>query len=145
MLAVPLRSTSQAPAMAYSCTCTLHTACHHPSHTPLAARSTFFAGKFPEGEFQEYHRGDGEVRNSSAEKRDRERMEASMINEVRQAAEVHRQVGRRCCIGLISGRKAALMWRRHLCIHIAAAHHKHVYFQASAMAQGHVLRVVGRF
>ena len=35
-------------------------------------------------------------RETSAEKRDLERLQHSMINEVRQAAEVHRQVGGLC-------------------------------------------------
>jgi hypothetical protein len=48
-------------------------------------------GKFPEGEFQSY-KDDNLWRETSAEKRELERLTADMINDVRQAAEVHRQV-----------------------------------------------------
>ena len=49
--------------------------------------------RFPEGEWQSY-KDDNVWRETSAEKRDLERLSADMINDVRQAAEVHRQVMR---------------------------------------------------
>jgi hypothetical protein len=47
--------------------------------------------RFPEGEWQSY-KDDNLWRETSAEKRDLQRLQADMINDVRQAAEVHRQV-----------------------------------------------------
>lgn len=47
--------------------------------------------RFPEGEWQSY-KDDNLWRESSAEMREKQRLEADMINDVRQAAEVHRQV-----------------------------------------------------
>jgi methionyl aminopeptidase len=46
---------------------------------------------FPEGEFQNY-KDDQRWRETNAEKRELERLEFDMINEVRQCAEVHREV-----------------------------------------------------
>ena len=60
-----------------------------PPSVPV--RSLFPAGVFPEGETQPY-RDDNTYRTTSAECRERERLEADMYNSVRQAAEVHRQV-----------------------------------------------------
>jgi len=51
----------------------------------------FPSGVFPEGEIQAY-RDDNAYRTSSAELRERERLESDMVNTVRQASEVHRQV-----------------------------------------------------
>lgn len=51
----------------------------------------FPSGVFPEGEIQHY-RDDNAYRTSSAELRERERLESDMVNTVRQASEVHRQV-----------------------------------------------------
>lgn len=51
----------------------------------------FPSGVFPEGEIQLY-RDDNAYRTSSAEMRERERLESDMMNTVRQASEVHRQV-----------------------------------------------------
>ena len=51
----------------------------------------FRDGIFPEGEFQSY-KDDQRWRETAAEKREIERLESDMINEVRQAAEVHREV-----------------------------------------------------
>lgn len=48
-------------------------------------------GIFPEGEWQSY-KDDQRWRETSAEKRELDRLQWDMINEVRQAAEVHRQV-----------------------------------------------------
>lgn len=48
-------------------------------------------GRFPEGEWQSY-KDDNLWRETSAEKRELERLQWDMVNEVRQAAEVHRQV-----------------------------------------------------
>eukprot|EP00884_Botryococcus_braunii_P004532 jgi/Botrbrau1/1407/Bobra.0063s0105.1 len=48
-------------------------------------------GIFPEGEWQSY-KHDQRWRETSEEKRELERLQHDMINEVRQAAEVHRQV-----------------------------------------------------
>ncbi len=61
-------------------------------------------GVFPPGEFQSY-KDDNLWRESSAEKRERERLDADMVNHVRQAAEVHRQVGPGCDggVGGVSG------------------------------------------
>jgi methionyl aminopeptidase len=53
----------------------------------------FPSGKFPEGEWQSY-KDDNLWRETSAEKRELERLTADMVNDVRQAAEVHRQVRR---------------------------------------------------
>ena len=50
-----------------------------------------FAHRFPEGEWQSY-KDDNLWRETSAEKRELQRLQADMINDVRQAAEVHRQV-----------------------------------------------------
>ena len=50
-------------------------------------------GTFPEGEWQSY-KDDQRWRETSAEKRELDRLQWDMINEVRQAAEVHRQVRR---------------------------------------------------
>ena len=46
---------------------------------------------FPEGEWQSY-KDDQRWRETSAEKREMDRLQSDMINEVRQAAEVHREV-----------------------------------------------------
>lgn len=54
-------------------------------------RLLFPEGKFPEGEWQSY-KDDNLWRETSAEKRELERLNWDMINQVRQAAEVHRQV-----------------------------------------------------
>jgi len=51
----------------------------------------FKDGTFPPGEFQPYA-ADQAWREGDAEKRERERVEAPILNEVRHAAEVHRQV-----------------------------------------------------
>ncbi|CAM6014795.1 unnamed protein product [Sphagnum balticum] len=51
----------------------------------------FPSGNFPEGEIQQY-KDDNLWRTTSEEKRELERLEKPMYNEVRQAAEVHRQV-----------------------------------------------------
>mmetsp|Transcript_502 Transcript_502/g.564 ORF Transcript_502/g.564 Transcript_502/m.564 type:complete len:458 (+) Transcript_502:162-1535(+) len=48
-------------------------------------------GSFPEGEIQSY-KDDNLWRETSAEKRELERLEADMYNDVRHASEVHRQV-----------------------------------------------------
>lgn len=60
-----------------------------PPSVPVAK---FFAdGIFPEGEWQSY-KDDNLWRETSAEKRELQRLQEDMINEVRQCAEVHRQV-----------------------------------------------------
>uniref|UniRef100_A0A7S0RCS7 Methionine aminopeptidase 2 n=1 Tax=Pyramimonas obovata TaxID=1411642 RepID=A0A7S0RCS7_9CHLO len=51
----------------------------------------FPGGKFPEGEIQQYT-DDNLWRTKSEEKRELERIEADLYNDVRQASEVHRQV-----------------------------------------------------
>ena len=51
----------------------------------------FKTGVYPEGEWQSY-KDDQRWRETSAEKRELERLEADMVNDVRKAAEVHRQV-----------------------------------------------------
>ena len=68
-----------------------------PPTVPVA--DLYPGGVFPPGEVQEYRKGahadnphDNTWRTSSAELRERERLETDMYNEVRQAAEVHRQV-----------------------------------------------------
>jgi len=60
-----------------------------PPSVPV--RLLFPDGKFPEGEWQSY-KDDNLWRETSAEKRELERLQWDMINHVRQAAEVHRQV-----------------------------------------------------
>uniref|UniRef100_A0A383W292 Methionine aminopeptidase 2 n=1 Tax=Tetradesmus obliquus TaxID=3088 RepID=A0A383W292_TETOB len=60
-----------------------------PPSVPV--RLFFPNGKFPEGEWQSY-KDDNLWRETSAEKRELQRLQADMINDVRQAAEVHRQV-----------------------------------------------------
>ncbi|KAF8059708.1 MAP2B [Scenedesmus sp. PABB004] len=60
-----------------------------PPSVPV--RLLFPNGRFPEGEWQSY-KDDNLWRETSAEKRELERLQADMINDVRQAAEVHRQV-----------------------------------------------------
>lgn len=57
----------------------------------VPVRLLFPSGKFPEGEFQSY-KDDNLWRETSAEKRELERLQWDMINDVRQAAEVHREV-----------------------------------------------------
>ncbi|GAX77013.1 hypothetical protein CEUSTIGMA_g4460.t1 [Chlamydomonas eustigma] len=57
----------------------------------IPVRSLFPSGTFPEGEWQSYKQ-DNLWRESSAEKREQERLQWDMLNQVRQAAEVHRQV-----------------------------------------------------
>ncbi|GAB4813994.1 hypothetical protein N2152v2_001040 [Parachlorella kessleri] len=57
----------------------------------IPVKQLFTRGIFPEGEWQSY-KDDQRWRETSAEKREVERLEFDMINEVRQAAEVHRQV-----------------------------------------------------
>lgn len=67
----------------------------HPSRqtTPpsVPVKQLFTNGTFPEGEWQSYNE-DQRWRETSAEKREMDRLQWDMINEVRQAAEVHRQV-----------------------------------------------------
>ena len=60
-----------------------------PPSVPV--RLLFPSGTFPEGEWQSY-KDDNLWRETSAEKREQERLQWDMINHVRQAAEVHRQV-----------------------------------------------------
>jgi len=60
-----------------------------PPSIPVARY--FPSGVFPVGEIQAY-RDDNAYRTSSAELRERERLESDMVNTVRQASEVHRQV-----------------------------------------------------
>ena len=60
-----------------------------PPTVPVSA--LFPGGVYPEGEWQSYAE-DQVWRETSAETRERERLEADMINGVRRAAEVHRQV-----------------------------------------------------
>jgi len=54
--------------------------------------ATLFEGKFPEGEIMEYTGADHSYRITSEEKRALERPSEDIYNEVREAAEVHRQV-----------------------------------------------------
>lgn len=61
----------------------------NPPTVPVAF--LFKAGAFPPGEFQAYA-ADQAWREGDAEKRERERVEAPILDEVRHAAEVHRQV-----------------------------------------------------
>ena len=56
-------------------------------------RQLFPGGVYPEGEFQSY-KDDQRWRETSEEKRQLERLERDVLNEVRRAAEVHRQVRR---------------------------------------------------
>mmetsp|Transcript_7337 Transcript_7337/g.17636 ORF Transcript_7337/g.17636 Transcript_7337/m.17636 type:complete len:453 (-) Transcript_7337:533-1891(-) len=60
-----------------------------PPSVPV--RDLFSNGKFPEGEWMSYN-DDQRWRETNEEKREKQRLEESIINEVRQAAEVHRQV-----------------------------------------------------
>eukprot|EP00877_Chromochloris_zofingiensis_P010686 jgi/Chrzof1/5871/Cz16g18240.t1 len=60
-----------------------------PPSVPV--RILFPSGVFPESERQSY-KDDNLWRETSAEKREQERLQWDMVNEVRQAAEVHRQV-----------------------------------------------------
>jgi len=57
----------------------------------IPAARYFPSGVFPAGEIQVY-RDDNAYRTSSAEARDRERLEADLLNTARHAAEVHRRV-----------------------------------------------------
>eukprot|EP00897_Mesotaenium_endlicherianum_P002570 jgi/Mesen1/2340/ME000155S01429 len=57
----------------------------------IPVRDLFPSGIFPEGEIASY-RDDNLWRETSAEKREQERLEFPMYNDMRQAAEVHRQV-----------------------------------------------------
>ena len=58
---------------------------------PTVPVSKLFNNVFPEGEIQSY-RDDNLWRETSEEKREIERLEKDMYNEVRQCAEVHREV-----------------------------------------------------
>ena len=58
---------------------------------PSIPVSKLFNGVFPEGEIQRY-KDDNLWRETSEEKRELERLEKNMYNEVRQCAEVHREV-----------------------------------------------------
>jgi methionyl aminopeptidase len=60
-----------------------------PPSVPV--RLLFPEAKYPEGEWQSY-KDDNLWRETSAEKRELERLNWDMLNEVRRAAEVHRQV-----------------------------------------------------
>jgi methionyl aminopeptidase len=60
-----------------------------PPSVPVA--DLFPSGQFPEGEWQSY-KDDQRWRETSEEKRHLERLQNDMISDVRQAAEVHRQV-----------------------------------------------------
>ena len=60
-----------------------------PPSIPVA--DLFPDGEFPLGEFQDY-KDDNLWRKTSAEKREQERLEKPLYENVRQAAEVHRQV-----------------------------------------------------
>lgn len=57
----------------------------------IPVKDLFPSGQFPEGEVQRY-KDDNLWRETSAEKREQERIESPLYNEMRQAAEVHRQV-----------------------------------------------------
>ncbi|CAM6089165.1 unnamed protein product [Calypogeia fissa] len=57
----------------------------------IPVRDLFPNGEFPEGEIQHY-KDDNKWRVTSEEKREQERLEKPLYNQVRQAAEVHRQV-----------------------------------------------------
>ncbi|KAI7839261.1 hypothetical protein COHA_006959 [Chlorella ohadii] len=57
----------------------------------VPVKQLFTSGIFPEGEWQSY-KEDQRWRETAAEKRELDRLQFDMINEVRQAAEVHRQV-----------------------------------------------------
>lgn len=57
----------------------------------VPVKQLFPNGIFPEGEWQSY-KDDQRWRETAAEKRELDRLQFDMINEVRQAAEVHRQV-----------------------------------------------------
>ncbi|KAK2077240.1 Methionine aminopeptidase 2B [Prototheca wickerhamii] len=59
----------------------------------IPVRQLFPGGVYPEGEFQSY-KDDQRWRETSEEKRQLERLERDVLNEVRRAAEVHRQVRR---------------------------------------------------
>ena len=62
-----------------------------PPTVPL--HKLFPGGVFPEGQLMDYtHANDNLWRTTSEEKRERERLEADIYNDVRQAAEVHREV-----------------------------------------------------
>ena len=58
---------------------------------PSVPVSKLFGGVYPEGEIQSY-KDDNLWRETSEEKRELERLEKNMYNEVRQCAEVHREV-----------------------------------------------------
>lgn len=57
----------------------------------IPIKDLFPSGDFPEGEIQQY-KDDNLWRTTSEEKREQERLEKPLYNDVRQAAEVHRQV-----------------------------------------------------
>jgi len=57
----------------------------------VPVRVLFPSGIYPEGETQQY-RDDNAYRTTATECRERERLEADLYNNVRQSAEVHRQV-----------------------------------------------------
>ena len=60
---------------------------------PTVPVSRLFNNVFPEGEIQHY-KDDNVWRETSEEKRELERLEKNMYNEVRQCSEVHREVRR---------------------------------------------------
>ena len=95
---VAVLSSAQAPALASavasskgSKSATTPTEQTDPPTVPV--RLLFPRGTYPEGEWQSYAiNNDNLWRETAAEKREMDRLQWDMINEVRQAAEVHRQV-----------------------------------------------------
>ena len=64
-----------------------------PDRAPSVPVSKLFNGTYPEGEIQRY-KDDNLWRETNEEKRELERLERNMYNEVRQCAEVHREVSK---------------------------------------------------
>eukprot|EP00199_Chlamydomonas_sp_CCMP681_P000499 CAMPEP_0119107772 /NCGR_PEP_ID=MMETSP1180-20130426/11591_1 /TAXON_ID=3052 ORGANISM="Chlamydomonas cf sp, Strain CCMP681" /NCGR_SAMPLE_ID=MMETSP1180 /ASSEMBLY_ACC=CAM_ASM_000741 /LENGTH=478 /DNA_ID=CAMNT_0007093309 /DNA_START=16 /DNA_END=1452 /DNA_ORIENTATION=+ len=76
-------------------TCPLAPGQIKPQTSPptIPVRLLFKNNRFPQGTMHSY-KDDNLWRETSAEKREQERLESDMLNQVRQAAEVHRQVRR---------------------------------------------------
>ncbi len=79
-----------------------------PTSTSLLRRASLQV--FPPGQLMSY-KDDNLWRETSAEKRELERLESDMVNSVRQAAEVHRQVREHVWRGSVFG------WRRNCSAH----------------------------
>jgi methionyl aminopeptidase len=90
--ASPVTIPSSAPAPAAAAAAAHVTGVDGEFPEPTIPVSKQFGGKYPEGEIQQHAGEFNTHRISSAELREQERLYSSFYSDVRQAAEVHRQV-----------------------------------------------------